>query len=236
MNTTPNSGITHGRVWLLALALCALAGCASQSATTQTDQARRAQEIRVADSHRYHVLDDWYWRSRLFDPYRNAYFAGYGVWGDPWLYWDLRYGAHGRSLWDPFDRFSWDPHFRSRFYFSRPYSGFWGAYWGSPWFDQRFLYGRNTGYRPYQHNDRGLEQAPNSTASADRALELLRQTERRRSIDPGTRPSQPSFFPRDMGSMQRSRSTSDWPSSSQEPNFRHESRRESSVESKRDIE
>ena len=166
---------------VLALALVSCASFDSQS----TD--RQARLDRSQQYHRYSVMDDWFWRSRYFDNYYGAAYAGYGVWHDPWLMWTLRsgrYGGFGHWQFDPFyspwrgigSRFAW--------------SGFgFGSGWGHgyPYFGPpRYGYG----YR-YPHrvvNGRGLLAAPNTAESAEQALLLLQQSERRNAPDFGGRP------------------------------------------------
>jgi len=173
--------------WLLAVLSLALASCASFDSPYQyTDRSARAE--RSAQYHRYSVMDDWFWRSRAFDGYYGAAYAGYGVWQDPWLMWTLRsgrYGGFGHWQFDPFyspwrgigSRFGW--------------SGFgFGSGWGHGY--PYFAYS-NYGYR-YRYpvravNGRGLSAAPYSTYGADRALLLLQQSERRNSPDYGGRSS-----------------------------------------------
>ncbi len=175
-----------GRLKLAIVAIsitAALAGCAS----LDERQASQTGVERSAQARRYSVMDDWFWRSRYFDSYYDAAYSGYGVWHDPWLMWTLRSGRYGS-----FGHWQFDP-------FYSPWRGFgprfgWGSFgfgsgWGHgyPYYPYSRYYGSNYGYRyPVQVRDgRGLAVAANSTESADRALELLRQSERRNAPDYG---------------------------------------------------
>ena len=172
---------------LLAVIMSAiLAGCASFN----DRQAGYNGPQHGTQARRYSVMDDWFWRSRYFDSYYSAAYSGYGVWHDPWLMWTLRSGRYGS-----FGHWQFDP-------FYSPWRGFgprfgWGGYgfgsgWGHgyPYFPHSGFYGSSYGYRyPVQiRNGRGLSVAPNSAEGADRALELLRQSERRNAPDYGLGP------------------------------------------------
>ena len=170
------------RVLLCSVLALALVSCASFD-NQSTD--RQAGFVHSQQYQRYSVMDDWFWRSRYFDNYYGAAYAGYGVWSDPWLMWTLRsgrYGGFGHWQFDPFyspwrgigSRFAW--------------GGFgFGSGWGHgyPYFAlPRY------GYR-YPHrvvNGRGLSAAPNTAESAEQALLLLQQSERRNAPDYGDRP------------------------------------------------
>jgi hypothetical protein len=160
-----------------------LGACAtSENAGYQSD--RRA--VRAVDIARYSVLDDWFWRSRYFDPYYSAFYSGYGVWHDPWVLWSLRTG-HYQSPWHwRFDPFYSPWRFGSWGYHGGYWQSRWGGYWGG--FSPSFGY---YGYPPHYRyrsrygnarHDRGLAPA-GGTDSANRALELLRASEQRRQPD-----------------------------------------------------
>ena len=143
---------------------------------------RSARYARSQQHQRYSVMDDWFWRSRFFDHYYSAAYAGYGVWHDPWLMWTLRSGRYGG-----FGHWQFDP-------FYSPWRGFgsrfgWSGYGlGSGWGHGYPYFGySNYGYRyPVRVvNSRGLAIVPNLTESADRALLLLQQSERRNAPDYG---------------------------------------------------
>lgn len=161
----------------------ALVGCASFERQSGQGQGFESQSRsqRAQQNRRYSVMDDWFWRSRYFDHYYSAAYSGYGIWNDPWLMWTLRsgrYGGFGHWQFDPF----YSPWRGFGYGFGSRSYGF-GSGWGHgyPYFGYS-----NYGYPIRIVNGRGLASVPNSTENADRALLLLRQSERRNAPDYGS--------------------------------------------------